>query len=178
MQELGARLLFPPAPDYAPFAPGPFRLSMGLRPLALQDWIEPDEHMAVELAEKEQLLRDHPQEVFAVLPEATESATEVLELLAAHLPARFPTLYRREGPVLTNLVMQRTWDLAQPALHPLDLAGRLVQEDLCLMACEGIAFILGHALYMKAIHRGKAQNDKSDAHQIAVLLRGGMMPMA
>jgi hypothetical protein len=109
---------------------------MGLRPLDLQDWIEPDEHMAVELAEKERLLRDHPQEVFAVLPEATEGATEVLELLAAHLPARFPTLYRREGPLLTDLVMQRTWDLAQPALHPLDLAGRLVQEDLCLMARE------------------------------------------
>jgi dimethylamine monooxygenase subunit A len=134
MQELGARLLFPPAPDYAPFAPGPFRLSMGLRPLDLQDWIEPDEHMAVELAEKARLLRDHHQEVFAVLPEATKSTTEVLELLAAHLPARFPTLYRREGPLLTNLVMQQTWDLAQPALHPLDLAGRLVQEDLCLMA--------------------------------------------
>jgi hypothetical protein len=30
--------------------------------------------------------------------------------------------------------MEQTWDLAQPALHPLELAGRLVQEDLCLMA--------------------------------------------
>jgi hypothetical protein len=109
---------------------------MGLRPLALPDWIEPDERIAVELAEKARLLRDHHPEVFAVLPEATESAKEVLEVLAAHLPARFPTLYRREGPRLTNLVMQETWDLAQPALHPLELAGRLVQEDLCLMARE------------------------------------------
>jgi hypothetical protein len=90
MQELGARLLFPPAPDYAPFPAGPFRLSMGLRPLALQDWIEPDEHMAGDLAEKARLLRDRHQEVFAVLPEATESAREVLELLAAHLPAGSP----------------------------------------------------------------------------------------
>jgi hypothetical protein len=109
---------------------------MGLRPLELQDWIEPDEHMAVELATKERLLRDRHHEVFAVLPEATESAAEVLALLAAHLPARFPRLYRREGALLTNLVTQQTWDLAQPALHPLDLAGRLVQEDLCLMAHE------------------------------------------
>src|SRR6201993_1235904 len=43
---------------------------------------------------------------------------------------------------------------------------------------EGIAFVLGHALYMKAIHGGKAKNDKIDAHKIAVLLRGGMMPQA
>src|SRR5690606_30580610 len=48
--------------------------------------------------------------------------------------------------------------------------------DLC--ADEGIAFVLGHALYMKAIHGGKAKNDKIDAHKIAVLLRGGMLPQA
>jgi transposase len=48
--------------------------------------------------------------------------------------------------------------------------------DLC--AREGIPFVLGHALYMKAIHGGKAKNDKIDAHKIAVLLRGGMLPQA
>lgn len=48
--------------------------------------------------------------------------------------------------------------------------------DLC--AREGIPFVLGHALYMKAIHGGKAKNDKIDAHKIAVLLRGGTLPMA
>src|SRR2546426_805728 len=48
--------------------------------------------------------------------------------------------------------------------------------DLC--AREKIAFVLGHALYMKAIHGGKAKNDKIDAHKIAVLLRGGMIPQA
>jgi transposase len=48
--------------------------------------------------------------------------------------------------------------------------------DLC--AAEKIHFVLGHALYMKAIHGGKAKNDKIDAHKIAVLLRGGMLPQA
>jgi transposase len=48
--------------------------------------------------------------------------------------------------------------------------------DLC--AHEGIAFVLGHALYMKAIHGGKAKNDKIDSQKIAVLLRGGMLPQA
>jgi transposase len=48
--------------------------------------------------------------------------------------------------------------------------------DLC--AQEGIPFVLGHALYMKAIHGGKAKNDKIDAYKIAVLLRGGMLPQA
>ena len=46
--------------------------------------------------------------------------------------------------------------------------------DLC--AQEGIAFVLGHALSRKAIHGGKAQNDRIDALKIATLLRGGMLP--
>ena len=46
--------------------------------------------------------------------------------------------------------------------------------------CEehGIDFILGHALYMKAIHGGKAKNDKIDSYKIAALMRGGTFPMA
>jgi transposase len=48
--------------------------------------------------------------------------------------------------------------------------------DLC--EDESIPFALGHALYMKAIHGGKAKNDRIDAGKIASLLRGGNFPMA
>jgi transposase len=48
--------------------------------------------------------------------------------------------------------------------------------DLC--AREKVAFVLGHALYMKAIHGGKSKNDRIDAEKIATLLRGGNLPQA
>jgi hypothetical protein len=48
--------------------------------------------------------------------------------------------------------------------------------DLC--QAENIAFVLGHALYMKAIHGGKAADDKIDSSKSAHLLRGGNLPMA
>src|SRR5688572_4837264 len=48
--------------------------------------------------------------------------------------------------------------------------------DLC--EDHSIAFTLGHALYMKLIHGGKAKNDRLDAEKIAGLLKGGMFPMA
>ena len=48
--------------------------------------------------------------------------------------------------------------------------------DVC--AAEGIDFVLGHALYMKAIHGGKSKNDRIDSEKIARLLRGGNLPMA
>jgi transposase len=41
-----------------------------------------------------------------------------------------------------------------------------------------IPFILGHALYMKAIHGGKTKNDKIDSFKIASLIRGGNFPQA
>lgn len=48
--------------------------------------------------------------------------------------------------------------------------------DLC--ARMGITFVLGHALYMKAIHGGKVKNDRIDSEKIAALLRSGMLPQA
>ena len=48
--------------------------------------------------------------------------------------------------------------------------------DLC--AEHDIPFVLGHALYLKAIHGGKAKNDRIDAGKLARLLRGGNFPIA
>jgi transposase len=48
--------------------------------------------------------------------------------------------------------------------------------DLC--QDENIKLILGHALYMRAIHGGKQKNDKIDSEKIARLMRGGTFPMS
>ena len=48
--------------------------------------------------------------------------------------------------------------------------------DLCRE--NGIAFILGHALYMKAINGGKVKNDRIDSKKIALLVLSGMFPQA
>ena len=48
--------------------------------------------------------------------------------------------------------------------------------DLC--AQHSIPFVLGHALYMKAIHGGKTKDDDIDADKISRLLRGGNIPTA
>ena len=48
--------------------------------------------------------------------------------------------------------------------------------DLCAEA--GRPCVLGQALSRKAIHGGKAQNDKSDSPTMAPLRRGGLLPQA
>jgi transposase len=47
-----------------------------------------------------------------------------------------------------------------------------------LGAEKDLPAVLGHALYRNAIPGGTAQNDQIDSHQIAPLLRGGMLPQA
>lgn len=48
--------------------------------------------------------------------------------------------------------------------------------DLC--AKQDLEFILGHALYMKCIHGGKAKNDKIDSEKIARIISGKNFPLA
>lgn len=47
-------------------------------------------------------------------------------------------------------------------------------------ACEeaGLAFVLAHALYLRAIHSGKNKNDRIDSEKLTHLLRSNLIPPA
>src|SRR5260221_12003681 len=122
---------------YLPFEGGRFRLAMGLMPLPSAEWIEIDDRFAADLAAKYALLQARHADVFAALPESHGASVELLALLARHLPQHHPGVFRRAGDHLVNRATAETWNIAQPTLHPLDLAARLVQEDLCLFLSDG-----------------------------------------
>ncbi len=136
----------PPPRFYAPYLHEHDPLQMRLHPLDLRGWIELDALALDELAQKQRLLATRRDEVFAALPVATSGARETLALLVDHLTAHFPQFYQRDGSLLHNHIMGETWSLDDSSLgalnplvlHPLDLAGRLVQEDLCLMRRDEI----------------------------------------
>jgi dimethylamine monooxygenase subunit A len=121
------------AAPYLPFDGGRFRLMMGLMPLPPAEWIDCDSDLAQDLAAKRKLLETRREEVFAALPEAEAPAAELLRVLVDHLLQYQGSVFARQGDQLFNDATGERWDLARAALHPLDLAGRLVQEDLCLM---------------------------------------------
>jgi hypothetical protein len=118
---------------YLPFTGGRFRLAMGLMPLPLAQWIALDTHFAADLAAKRALLEERHAEVFAALAGTDAAAAELLQLLGRHLPSHHADSFRRDGDRLHNAATGEVWDLARPPLHPLNVAGRLVQEDLCLL---------------------------------------------
>jgi hypothetical protein len=120
-------------PRYRPFLDGPWRLAMGIKALDLADWIEIDERFAPQLAARKQLLDAQRSDVLAALSESGPGQRELLELLLDHLPERFPEHYRRHDGRIENRITGERFALAAWDDAPLELAGRLVQEDLCLM---------------------------------------------
>src|SRR5438105_10145844 len=102
-----------------------------------------------------------------------------------HARTMYVCILNQAGETLLHRNMQATPEALLKAIAPYHDQIVLAAEcmftwywlaDLC--AEHGIPFVLGHALYMKAMHGGKAKNDKIDAQKIAVLLRGGMLPHA
>jgi dimethylamine monooxygenase subunit A len=121
-------------PRYLPFEGPAFRLRVGLRPLDPATWLELDERYDADLAEKARLLRHHHHEVVAALPGTHAAAAELLSLVVDNLLAHHPGTVAMDGDDVVNL---RTGErLPAGALHPVDAAGRLVQEDLVLLAEE------------------------------------------
>jgi dimethylamine monooxygenase subunit A len=104
------------APDWLdelPLEPGPPWLTMATRNLDVAQWLIVDGDRDRDLVRKAVLLDERHGEVFAALdtPAVGAASLEVLELVVAATGA----------------------DAVPADLHPLDAAGRLVQEDLCLM---------------------------------------------
>jgi hypothetical protein len=125
------------------FGGGHYRLAMGLTPLDAAEWLVPDASLPQILAAKRHLLATRSESVFRVLPEAGDAAGELLRLLATHLSRHFPSLYRLgDDGNISNAASQETWDTAAPPLHPLDIAGRLVGEDLCLLEASDAGYRL------------------------------------
>ncbi len=116
---------------HTPYASGKPSFAIGLAPLDPARWIEPDADLADQLALKEAILAREGAAAFGALVGAEAGQAETLELLAAHLLARFPLIYRREGRALRVRPGDRlvAFD-GEPALLT---ASRLVQEDLLLM---------------------------------------------
>jgi hypothetical protein len=98
--------------DELSLAPGPPWLAMGTRGLDPAAWLIADDNRDADLALKAELLATRHDEVFAALdsPAVTAASREVLDL-----------------------VVDASGATPDPGVHPLDAAGRLVQEDLCLL---------------------------------------------
>jgi len=122
---------------YLPFDDGPHKLAMGIKPLDIAHWIEIDEDLAGDLTLKDELLATRHEDVFAEIEGSQPAQAEVLDILLDHLPRHCDAHYQRDGDVIRLKNSSLEWNVADTGRAPLDIAGRLVQEDLCVMEDDG-----------------------------------------
>jgi hypothetical protein len=108
-------------------------MAMALTTVPESAWFEFDQRYADEMVEKQQLLRERHRDVYAALPVSDAARLETLQKVIANLTTYAPDWFVRDGRMLHNALTGETWDLDAPPCDPLELAGRLVQEDLCII---------------------------------------------
>lgn len=123
----------PRAATHLPYAAGEFRLSLGLTSIAEAGWIDIDEHYPAHLAERRRLLAERRAAVLAETPGSEAMQAELLEVLAGHLCRHHPDWFARRGDAIENRLLGESLPLGGA---PLEAAGRLVQEDFCLLREE------------------------------------------
>ena len=94
---------------------------MGTKSLGDRPWLIVDDQRATELAEKHRLLTERHNDVFAVVGDLDDSDVR-------NASAELLTLVQHELAAMGVETPPSPF-----GLHPLDEAGRLVQEDLCLL---------------------------------------------
>jgi hypothetical protein len=99
----------------------------GTTPIAPSDWLQRDEVFAAQMACRDRLIAERPEAVHALLPDAQAAAAELRDAVIAALQgvagyAQVPGGMRRPDGI------EVPFDGP-----PLVAAGRLVQEDLCLL---------------------------------------------
>lgn len=104
----------------------------GVQPLDPAGWLVVDEAYAAQMAERDRLFAEIPEEVHALDEGALPAARELLETVLAHLAGR-DDFEVGQGAVTRPDGVRVPLDRDAP----LRTAGRLVQEDLCLLEKRG-----------------------------------------
>ncbi|RMZ71977.1 mannosyl transferase [Pyrenophora seminiperda CCB06] len=147
----------PPLP-YRPFRHGPrYNITLGLRRMHWDDWIELDSEYLSYHRLKAERISSRGEKCIRTAPEAREAAVELLVELGGWLAERYPGVFsvshihpyqneketggedgRKGGMVVRNLATEEVFDIDALTVNgrredPMSLCARLVQDDLAIM---------------------------------------------
>ncbi|KAJ6032062.1 hypothetical protein N7540_002794 [Penicillium herquei] len=143
---------------YRPFRYGPnYFVTMGLRSMKWDEWIELDNHYLKYHANKAKRIEERGEKCYGTAPEAMDAAIELLEELCDYLPERYPKMFQKTPTGITNTVTHETFNITQRPLpeDPMATAARLVQDDLAIMIerPDGEYYLLAGAILLAGFWR-------------------------
>lgn len=125
-----------PATSELPFGPGqaPWVLRIGARPVGLDRWLDLTGDVVAALVEKDRTLAAHRGEVVAALPGSEVSGAELRDEVVSVLLAHGGGRWHRSGDAVVRPDGAAV-DLEDG--HGVDVAGRLVPDDVLVLEGEG-----------------------------------------
>lgn len=141
---------------YRPFKYGPkYPITMGLRRMQWDDWIELDNQYLYFHAEKSRRIAELGGKIAQTTPKALEGAYELLEEFSDYLPQRYPSLFRKTPVGIDNLLTGESFNVVERPLQqdPMQMAARLVQDDLVITVenSDGQYCLRGGAVVMPGL---------------------------
>lgn len=143
---------------YRPFRHGPKSfITMGLRSMAWDSWIELDNHYPRFHSDKARRIAERGPKCCKTAPEALDGAVELLEELCSYLPARYPDLYKKTDVGMDNLWSGESFNCVERPLKedPMQMCARMVQDDLAIMfeKPDGQYYLLAGAILLAGFWR-------------------------
>ncbi|GAB7352234.1 hypothetical protein MBLNU459_g2707t1 [Dothideomycetes sp. NU459] len=150
---------------YRPFRYGPkYNITMGLRSLNWDEWIELDNHYLKYHEDKKQRIAARGNKCFRTDPNPVvfDGAVELLEELCGYLPERYPSMFKRTDVGMDNVVTDESFDIRKDVLtcngqkeDPMQMAARMTQDDLAIMfeKEDGQYYLLAGAILLAGFWR-------------------------
>ncbi|KAF7899284.1 uncharacterized protein EAF01_008497 [Botrytis porri] len=142
---------------YRPFRHGPYHITMGLRNMDWNEWIELDnQYMKFHDDKAKRIIARGARSCYTD-PSVFDGAVELLQELCAYLPERYPTLYKRTPVGMDNLLTNESFNIVERPLaeDPMQMAARFTQDDLAIMfeKEDGQYYLLAGAILLAGFWR-------------------------
>lgn len=139
-----------------------YNVTMGIRSMEWDSWIELDNEWTKYHEEKLKRLESRGDELHGTLPEARDAAFELLDEFWAYLPRRYPTLFRQLDTGLENLLTGeiftfRKCNRDEIKEDPMVMAAKMVQDDVAIMVegTDGQYYLKAGAILLAGFWRFK-----------------------
>ncbi|EMC95656.1 hypothetical protein BAUCODRAFT_148543 [Baudoinia panamericana UAMH 10762] len=153
---------------YRPFRHGPYHITMGLRSMHWDEWIELDNHYLRFHADKARRIaergpkccRTSTGDPTTADPRVWDGAVELLEELSAYLSERYPSMFVRTDVGVDNIITNESFNIPELTMNgiredPMQLCARLIQDDLAIMfeKEDGQYYLLAGAILLAGFWR-------------------------
>ncbi|KAM9930037.1 hypothetical protein OXX59_000796 [Metschnikowia pulcherrima] len=137
-----------------------YNITMGIRNMDWDSWIELDNEWMKYHSEKVKRLEEKGTEVYGTLPGAEAAVLELLDEFWAYLPSRYPSLFRQLENGLENLLTGEVFlfkNCTQYKEDPMVMAAKMVQDDLAVMleGTDGNYYLKAGAIILPGFWRFK-----------------------